>query len=355
MSIFGSVAILGALAILYITGSIFGLVVGLAGILAVTTLSIVSLFSFLFLGKRTFNFFQPATFVEFLVSQLAKWIKFATADNRSAQTASLQDYYRRRADSNLTTYLNIVALATTEEFNRIEAQALLSLLKSTVDILTFYERHKSRIPSGSLWFEQVNKHRQWLTAGHTELEMALATGRPMDPQRIPNLLWFEERSQKIIEKVSRALSSRDDSEHWFVFANRLYYRLEEIGNLLAIEEALLIFRCQRDEIYSFVPSVELVTGFTSDGSNRRMSFCIGAIAYICSDLIAVLIGFARRLEEITEESLKQLASDIMRNNKTGIYSRKLPHPVLEKVESLSAFLHAEKVVEGRLLTPRVVG
>jgi hypothetical protein len=345
------VAILGALAILYVVGGILGLQIGLVGLATVATLSIVSLFSFLFLGKRTFNFFQPATFVQFIVNELAKWIKLAACHRRSSQTPSLQDYYRRRADSNLTTYLNIVSLATREEFNRIEAQALLTLLRFTVDVLTFYERQKSRIPSASLWFEQVNRHPQWLTAGHTELELALATGRPIDPQRVPNPLWFEERSQRLIEKVSRALSNRDDAEHWFTFANRLYHRLEEMGYLFAIDEALLIFRCQRNEIYSFVRSVEFPASFTVDSSNRRLSFCIGAIAYVCSDLIAALIGFARRLKEVTAESLRQLASDVLRSRTRVVYSRKLPRAVLEEIESLFASLGAEKLVEERILTP----
>src|SRR5437773_6242496 len=50
------VAVLGALAILYVVGGILGVNIGLVGLTAVSALSIISLFSFLFLGKRTFNF-----------------------------------------------------------------------------------------------------------------------------------------------------------------------------------------------------------------------------------------------------------------------------------------------------------
>jgi hypothetical protein len=344
------VAILGALAILYVVGGIFGNKVGPVGLLAISLLSIISLFSFLFLGKRTFNFFQPATFVDFISRDLVKWIKWAARHTRSTQTPSLQDYYRRRADNDLTTYLNVVSLATTEEFHRIEAQALLTLLNFTLDVLTLYERQKSRIASHSLWFEQINRYPQWLTAGHTELEMALATGRPIDPQRVPNPLWFEERTQTLIEKVSRVLTHRDDSVQWFRFANRLYYRLEEIGRLLAIDEALLIFRSQRDEIYSFVESVELATDFTDDSSNRRLGFCIGTIGFVCSDLIAVLIGFVRRLAEVTVPWLRQLSLEVLRGRSRTVYSHQLPRVVLEELESLLNSLDAEKLVEGKIIT-----
>jgi hypothetical protein len=178
----------------------------------------------------------------------------------------------------------------------------------------------------------------------------LATGRPIDPQRVPNPLWFEERTQALIEKVSPVLTHRDDSEQWFRFANRLYYRLEEIGRLLAIDEALLIFRSQRREIYSFVESVELASDFSDDISNRRLGFCIGTIAFVCSDLIAVLIGFVRRLAEVTVPWLRQLSLEVLRGNARTVYSRELPRVVLEEVESLFDSISAEKLVEGNIFT-----
>jgi hypothetical protein len=345
------VAILGAIAILYLLGSVLGLQIGLIGILAIGTLSITSLFSFLVLGKRTFNFFQPTVFVQFLVNELAKWIKLSSGGKRTTQTPSLQDYYRRRAEGNLRTYRDIVSLATTEEFHRIEADALVTLLNFTVDIATFYERRKPAISSQSLWFEKINKHRQWLTVGHTELELALATGRPIDPELVPNLYWFEEWCQALIEKASHALTIRDDSQHWFKFANRLYHRLEEFGHLFAIEEALLFFRSQREEIGLLLQQTKPAAGFASDASNRRLGFYIGAIAFVCSDLIAILIGFARRLEEITDESLPVLAENLLRNQPEAIYSARLPRAVIAETESISASLRAEELIEGKIVTP----
>ena len=110
------VAILGAISILYLLAGVIGIQIGVVGLFAIGILSIASLFSFLFLGKRMFNFFQPTVFVQYLVNELAKWVTLSSSRRRSTQTPSLQDHYRRRAESNLSTYRNIVSLATKEDF-----------------------------------------------------------------------------------------------------------------------------------------------------------------------------------------------------------------------------------------------
>ena len=91
---------------------------------------------------------------------------------------SLQDYYRRRAETSLQTYRNIVFLAAKEEFHRIEADALVTILRGVIEAAAFYGNRKSAIPSDSFWFERIYKHANWLTVGHVQLDMALRTGRP---------------------------------------------------------------------------------------------------------------------------------------------------------------------------------
>ena len=346
------VAILGAVSILYLIAGVMGTQIGLIGLIAIGALSILSLFSFLFLGKRTFNFFQPTIFVQYLVNQLARWIKLASGHRRSVQTPSLQDFYRRKAEENLATYRNIVSLATKEEYHRIEPQALVALLEFTIDLATFYQQRKSRISSESFWFEKVGKHRDWLTVGHTELEMALVTGRPADPEVVPNFLWFEEWLQEITRSASTAITSRDDSQqHWFKFATRLYRRLEEFGNSLSIDEAMLFFRSQRMEIESLLDSNDLKPSSASEVINKRLSFCIGSIAFVFSDLMGILIGFVQRLGNVNEDYVRSLSRGLLANKLNVIYSAQLPRAVLSEAESISKSLRAEELVEKRVITP----
>ena len=346
------VAILGAISILYLVAGIVGIHIGLIGLAVVGALSIASLFSFLFLGKRTFNFFQPTAFVQYVVNDLAKWITLAAGAKRSTQTPSLQDYYRRRAETTLGTYRNIVSLATKEEFHRIEADALITLLQGTVDLAIFYADRKTAISSESLWFEKINKHAKWLTIGHVQLDMALRTGRPVDPELIPNFVWFEEWLETILYKTSSALTVRDDPRPWFKFANRLYYRLEKLARLFAVDEALLLFRSQWKQIESLLDNCALQPASGSDETSQQLSFYVGAIAFVFSDLMAISIGFAVRVEELTEESIRTLADDLLRDKPMVIYSSHLPRAVLSEGESISANLQAEKFVEGRIFTPQ---
>jgi hypothetical protein len=345
------VALLGAISILYLLAAIVGVRVGLAGITVVGALSIAALFSFLFLGKRTFNFFQPAILVQYILNDFTRWVSLATR-RRSRQTRSLQDYYRRRAEKSIRTYRNIVSLAAKEEFHRIEADALVTILRGVIDAAVFYGNRKSAIPGDSFWFERINKHANWLTVGHVQLDMALRTGRPIDPEQVPNFLWVEERLEGILHEASNVLAKRDEPTPWLQFANTLYYRLEKLAYLFVVEEALLLFRSQRREIISVVESCRLrPAAELSDEANRKLSFHVGALAFLLSYFMSISIGFARRAEELSREFIEQLSADLLRDDPLLIYSSHLPRTVLAECESLAMSVHAEKFVERQLVTP----
>jgi hypothetical protein len=345
------VAILGAITILYLLTGVIGVRIGIVGLGVIGALSVVSLFSFLVLGKRAFNFFQPTALVQYVVNDVANWMTLAARRKRSLQTRSLQDYFRRRAEARLGTYRNIVSLVTKEEFHRIESDALITLLQGTIELVTFYANRKSAISSESLWFEKISKHANWLTVGHTQLDMALRTGRPVDPELVPNFLWVEERAGTILHTASSSLTAREDPRPWFDFANRLYYRLEKLAHVFAVEEALLFFRSQRKEIGSLVDGCKLQPTSGSDESNQQLSFYLGALSFVSSDLMAISIGFARRAQEVTEDSIRALADDLLSDNPTQLYSSHLPRAVLTKSESLLNNLRAEKFVENQIFTP----
>ena len=67
--------------------------------------------------------------------------------------------------------------------------------------------------------------------------------------------------------------------------------------------------------------------------------------------MAILIGFVRRLNDITEEAIRVIARNLLRNEPNLFYSARLPRTVLTDVESLSLSLRAEELVEGKTITP----
>src|SRR6202022_3274360 len=177
--------------------------------------------------------------------------------------------------------------------------------------------------------------------GHTQLDMALRTGRPVDPERVPNFLWLEEALVRILDKVSIGLTSRDDRQHWFKFAERLYYRLERLAHLFAVDEAMLLFRSQWAEIGSLLDECKLQPMPGSNEASEQLSFYLGAIAYVFSDLMAISIGFLKRVEETTEDTVRGLARDLIRD-KESIYSARLPRSVLSEAENILSSLRAEE-------------
>ena len=50
-------------------------------------------------GQAPGHTLQPTALVQYVIDDVAKWIKLASNRNTSTQTRSLQDYYRRRAET----------------------------------------------------------------------------------------------------------------------------------------------------------------------------------------------------------------------------------------------------------------
>ena len=109
-----SVAFLGAISTLLLFMDILGFKPGILNILFVTFLGIFSIFSFLVLGRRVFNFFDPTALVNYLAIDVIRWIRSATPLGFEWQNPSFQTYSQRRAEELLATYRDIVFLVIHE-------------------------------------------------------------------------------------------------------------------------------------------------------------------------------------------------------------------------------------------------
>ena len=80
------VALFGAVATLLLAGQSIGIQTGLLNMVLVTILGVATILSFVLLGRRAFEFFDPASLVSQLGSELVSWMNRATtlhASNRS--------------------------------------------------------------------------------------------------------------------------------------------------------------------------------------------------------------------------------------------------------------------------------
>ena len=189
------VALFGAVATLLLAAQSLGIVFGLFNVTVVTILGVATILSFVILGRRAFEFFDPGSLADQLGSELVGWINRATRLAYFGRQPSFQAYYQKQTATLLGSYEGVVRMATLEEVGR--QHTLPYLAQHALGILVYYAQRKHRIASESHWFRRQYEHKNWLTTSFTETSIALRTGTALSPKEVPDLLWFEKKVNEI--------------------------------------------------------------------------------------------------------------------------------------------------------------
>lgn len=202
------VALLCAIAVLLLAIHALGFPIGILNLCLLTALSMIAIFSFIELGRRIFDFFNPDVLVAYLATDLQKSIQRSTSCGFQWHNPSFQKAYQNQAESLLSSYRNIVHLVTHEEHPY--GKTLLALARNAVSLLTYYVKNKSSIPTDSLWFRHSLLHPGWLTSDYTDIQLALHTGTALQPKVVPDPYWFESAIEEVIILILHTLLEQND-------------------------------------------------------------------------------------------------------------------------------------------------
>lgn len=202
------VALLGAVS-LWLMG-LFAIQVkpGLLNLFFVLSLGIITIYSFVILGKRIFHFLDPLPLIKDLTHDLQWWIKLATPIGYMWQNPSFQAHYQKQTEGLLTTYKNLVVLVIQNE--KLQSEALTNVGTNLLALLRGYESVKQRIPSNSFWFKRTQQHKDWLTTDYTQIEIALQTSTFVQAEAVPDTMWFERKTEEILHLIYECLIERND-------------------------------------------------------------------------------------------------------------------------------------------------
>jgi hypothetical protein len=336
------VVFLGAFCIIHLIGTGFGYKVGALALLTVGVSSLLATFAFLKLGVRLFNFFDPAALVGFIAAEIAPFLTGLSKDRGLFGDDVFHNHYRKLVGSQLATLRSIIALASKEEYHKLNSQTISWLLATTIRLESFYAKKKYRVRSNSYWFERIPRSQDWLRAGHTELDLLLRTGRPPDPVMLPNYLWFEEAIDKIQALGSQCLLERQDAAAWTEFEADLFATLQDLGSKFMIDDGLAICHSIRNQIIEMLRNPEL-------GSAKAREFYPVVVDFLFRYPAALLIGFALVTRTLDAHFVEQLASRVT----SGHLYTKTPvsRSELIQIEDICKKRAGEILVEGRAITP----
>lgn len=342
------VALLGVVGTILLAAYVLGYTPGVLNSTLVAFLGGLAILSFVVLGSRIFEFFNPVPLTGYVGENLAREIIAVTPEGFRWQDRSFQGYHQRQAENLLRTYSNIVHLATQE--NHLRGDALRQLATGALSLMRFYAQKKLRIPSDSRWFKRTARHKDWLTSDATELEMALNTGTTLLPEEVPDPAWFESKIEEMLKRIVNVLLQRGDLRNAVEIYDSVQRTAHSFGKRFALDEALRMSRFLREATNEHIKTTEYDAESSLD-QNERLNPTLGLADIQGLALINILLGFSERLRVTTADSFGAEISRIVWNRPGSIYTGGFPRLAIERLEELQKGLETERTIEGHAVSP----
>ena len=324
----------------------FGYKIGMLNTLFVSFLCLFSIFGFVFLGVRAFEYFDPTLFVTLINRRLLKEIQAVTPSGYQWTAPSFQAHHQQQVGILLSSYADLVTVASQKE--NLHGKGLVELGQGLLAITNCYALQKVKIPSDSFWFRRTYKHKNWLLTSSSELERALMTGTTIQPDKIADLMWFETETAKILEEIFYQLGERRDAAGTITLATSLQGHMKSMSQCLAVEEALKIFKTVAPKLRSQSGGEKIpVDKIAPKATNQLAISEIYGVA-----LINTLLGFANGFEKLRAESIGKLFHSVNWCVKESLYAdRILPRKVIQEFEFIQERLSFEFHAEGKFISP----
>ena len=137
-----TVAFLGAFALILLSAITLGVRVGLLNVAVTGVLSALSIFAFVVLGLRAFNFFSPDTLVGYLIADIVPLIDASQRGSFGVANRAIPYNYQRRAEDLLGTLQSVIRLSSSRQ--SVTARSLLQTVRSIFQLVYFYASKKAR-------------------------------------------------------------------------------------------------------------------------------------------------------------------------------------------------------------------
>jgi len=304
----------------------------------------IGIIAFTTLGLRAFYLFDPTKLADSLFIDLGGWLDQVSAGGFRWEDRSFQAHAHREAASIADTLQTLSDLASTHA--NLESAPLLELSSSVLALLAAYQRRKSRIPTGSLWFEQKYEHKSWYQTEDSKVQMAHRAGISLNPVSVPEYNWLEKRLQPIPIRCFELNLSRK--------------RLDNVRDLLtAIDHYLVALATNGDVKGALSLAIELRDGYersfgTTDQPGERQkeqAEDVGLADAACFSPIRIMVAYRMGLEQRTPEMTTKRLGKIRWQKPVSLYTNDLVAEELRPVESMLPLIKMELEVEGTIRTP----
>ncbi|TGD75992.1 hypothetical protein E4634_00090 [Mangrovimicrobium sediminis] len=304
----------------------------------------IGIFSFVTLGKRAFDLFDPTQLSPHVIRDLNRWLAHVKVGAFRWNDPLFQGHAQKQASKSIDT-LRILATTAKKEAH-LSGESYVKLSKQIVFFLYKYEISKRNIPTSSNWYEQTLEFKDWYRTEDSAVSLAHQSGTTLQPETAHNHQWIEEQLIPIVLDC--------------ITVNYNENRFKEVLSILGHIESYIQLLAQSNEIdRAFDFAGKLATHITENlqgipGTTPTHAEQIELLAIldtISRIPITIAIGHREALQKTLLREHQKSISSIEWKSEKDIYSHNFPLYCLDQLEWLRGKLEFEFRSEDRYISP----
>lgn len=168
--------------------SILGMGHSIIAIILVGIWASFSFVSFMLLGHRAFNFYDPAKLSGYIIHDVIHNI------NKCQYRSSTIAGYSREKVNKLSDLLDEIARLAHKDIAS-NGNSYAEIVKDTCRLISWYQELKRHIPYNSKWYGKKPEHKDWYQAEFQYIAEAKSTSTSLEPELVPDYYWLEDKHE----------------------------------------------------------------------------------------------------------------------------------------------------------------
>jgi hypothetical protein len=166
---------------------------------------------------------------------------------------------------------------------------------------------------------------------------------------LPNYVWFEEKLDEILGFCSNTLITRQDPIDWAVLPQYFVDLLQDLGSKFLVADGLALCSTVKEQVKS---QLKLHKRTSEKIHKARQSFFLSGTDFLFRYPTALLVGLGSRTHDLDKRFVEETSDSAFRKHFAGLPNRFLSRATITEIEDIRTKLEAEKIVEGRVVTPK---
>ncbi len=309
-----------------------------------TFLSGVGIISFVKLGQRAFNLFDPTELSSNLFLQLQHWCETVRAGKFWWSDKNFQHHAYKQSSLCLDA-LHTLSNITSKELH-LNGKPFLILCKRIIQFLIIYEELKKNIPSDSRWYEQKYIHPDWYKTTDSHTSIAHQTGTALQPEVTNNKEWVEDRVIPILKNYLEVNLREERYVEVLDFTESLNDYLETLAKNGRADRALDVLE-YLGKIISDIISPELENKLDVNEVLEKLAI----IEKFSAMPTVIALECIKYIEKLDASKIEKKLSKIVWRKDDNLYKYEFPSYCLPRLEWLKSKLNFEISIEGHLVSP----